>query len=413
MRFTQTLVLRTVILAHICTAANISGTPYVDTNQIRTFRLTALNSTDPANSAIITRHEDEILPNGTVQVRHGSGSRILPSGTPLNVSAQVNGSLVSIDSFMHNMGLGGMMVVKDGVIRLKKYKLGNQKQSRNSIQSCTKSFTSTAFGIAVKQGKINIHDLAGKWIPELANTPYGMVSLDSIMDMTAGVAAPANATDYFEVYKESNPKAVLDLFKTYERVASPGAVYNYMDQNYAVTAIALQRAIGETLQDFVTRHIWTPAEMQYDGYMRTTAAHQVDGHGGLAITLGDMSRFGLFVLDNIQGRGGPAVPSGWFEAIASANSSTGIRAPGNITEVPGFGYQTGWWTLPRGSVGTYALGDDEAFAALGMYGQAIYVIPKLNASVVLQSYYPIQYEEVFYFGQQFVTEIALALRKSG
>ncbi|THX69227.1 beta-lactamase/transpeptidase-like protein [Aureobasidium pullulans] len=394
----------------VCTAKGSAAIPYVDPSQIGTLALTGLNSTNPANAAIITRQEDEVLPNRTTQVRHGSRMRHILPGAPLNFSAEVNGSLVSIDTFMYDMGLGGLMVVKDGSIRLEKYDHSNQKQSRNSIQSCTKSITSTAFGIAVKQGKIHSHDLAERWIPELKGTPYGDVTLRSIMDMTAGVAAPMNATDYFTVYEDLNRNAVLDLFKTYERVAAPDTVYNYMDQNYAVTAIALQRAISEPIENFVTRHIWDPAGMQYDGYMRTTAAHQVDGHGGLAITLADMARFGLFILDNLQGRGGPAVPSGWFEGIAAANTSRGIRAPGNIIDVPGFGYQTGWWTLPRGSNTTYALGDDEAFAALGMYGQAIYVIPRLNTTVVLQSYFPIQYGELFYYGQEFVTALALALK---
>ena len=39
--------------------------------------------------------------------------------------------------------------------------------------------------------------------------------------------------------------------------------------------------------------IWEPPGMQYDGYMRAIAADQVDGHGGLAITPGDMARFAL------------------------------------------------------------------------------------------------------------------------
>ncbi|THX69134.1 beta-lactamase/transpeptidase-like protein [Aureobasidium pullulans] len=361
-----------------CTAQGSAAIPYVDPRQIGTLTSTGLNSTNPANIAIITRQEDEVLPNRTTQVRHGSRMRHILPGAPLNFSAEVNGSLVSIDTFMYDMGLGGLMVVKDGSIRLEKYDHSSQKQSRNFIQSCTKSSTSTAFGIALKQGKIHFRDLAERWIPELKEDP--------------------------------NRNAVLDLFKTYERVAAPDTVYNHMDQNYAVTAIALQRAISEPIENFVTRHIWDPAGMQYDGYMRTTAAHQVDGHGGLAITLADMARFGLFILDNLQGRGGPAVPSGWFEGIAAANTSRGIRAPGNIIDVPGFGYQTGWWTLPRGSNTTYALGDDEVFAALGMYGQAIYVIPRLNTIVVLQSYFPIQYGELFYYGQEFVIALALALK---
>ena len=106
--------------------------------------------------------------------------------------------------------------------------------------------------------------------------------------------------------------AVFELFKQYKTAAPPGQVFNYLDQNYYVIAVAVSRAVGEPIESYIQRHIWEPAGMQYDGLMRATAAGQVDGHGGLGIALGDMARFALYILDNINGKGGPKVPAGWF-----------------------------------------------------------------------------------------------------
>ncbi|KAJ5941543.1 beta-lactamase/transpeptidase-like protein [Penicillium verrucosum] len=400
----------TTSLPSTSASAKPTTIPYVDYTRIGTFNLTSLDSTNPANSAIRTRHEEELLvANRTIQLRHGSKLRQLHQGKLIEVSADVNGSLESIDSFMAKFGMAGLIVVQHGTIRVEKYLYGNSPASKNVIQSCTKSFTSTALAVAMAAGKISTNDLASKYVPELVGSPYENVSLLQISDMVSGVTVPDDVPDYFDIYLESDPEAVFRLFKQYKTAAPPGQVYNYLDQNYYVIAVAVSRAVGEPIESYIQRNIWEPAGMQYDGFMRATAAGQVDGHGGLGITLGDMARFALYILDNINGKGGPKVPAGWFHNIAKGSTSTGIRAPGAIDIIPSFGYQTGWWTLPRGG-DKYQLGDDFAFAALGTYDQAIYVIPGLNATIAMQSSFPVSYPELFYHGQEFATAVALALK---
>ncbi|KAM0713424.1 hypothetical protein Q7P37_010386 [Cladosporium fusiforme] len=391
-------------------AESAEPTPYIDPDTIGTFNVSQMNPNLPANSAFLTRQEDELLPNRTVQLRHGDALRPLHPGTPLNVSAIVNGSAANVDEYMHRFGITGLTVVQDGKLHMEQYRLGSSPAAMNVIQSCTKAVVSTALGLAIADGSIATSDLVSKWIPELAGSTYGDCPLQNIIDMTSGVAPPSDAPDYFDVYMSTDPLAVLDLFRTYERVAAPGKVFNYIDQNYFVASLSIQRAVGCRIEEYINKHIYAPAGMQYDAYMRRTAAGQVDGHGGLAISLADMTRFGLFVLDTFQTHRGPRVLDKWFEDIAGATTATGIRAPGNIDVVPQFGYQAGWWTLPR-SNDSYLLGNDRAFAALGTYNQAIYVIPDLDAVVAIQSSYPVHYGDLFVYGQEFVTAVALALKE--
>ncbi|KAJ6003993.1 beta-lactamase/transpeptidase-like protein [Penicillium canescens] len=259
--------------------------------------------------------------------------------------------------------------------------------SRNVVQSVTKSLLSTAIGIAIDKEFFTLNVSVSTYVPELTDTPYGQILLQNLADMTAGVVPP-NGTD---------------------KVAEPGEVFSYHDENYYVLALSLTRAVEVPLENWITKHIWEPSGMGYDGFMRTTGAHQVDGYGGLATALKDMARFGLFVLDYFHDIAGPDVPKRWFDNIADATTSTGIRAPGSIKEVPNSGYQTGWWTMPRDE-DTYQLGDDRGFAALGTYGQAIYIIPDIDAVIAMQSSYPIHYADLFWYGPEFVTAAAVAVK---
>ena len=145
-----------------------------------------------------------LFANRTIQLRHGSELRQLHQGKPIDVSASVNGSLESIDSFMAKFGMAGLMVVQHGTIRVEKYLYGNAPASKDIIQSCTKSFTSTALAVAMAEGKISTDDLASKYVSELIGTPYENVSLLEISDMTSGVTVPDDVPDYFDIYMESD-----------------------------------------------------------------------------------------------------------------------------------------------------------------------------------------------------------------
>lgn len=394
-------------------ASATSSTLYIDPAAIGTFNLTVtVPSTDPANRAFINRQEEELLPNRTLQARHGSNLRELSKGKPFDARGVVNGSSENIESFMYKFGIAGLMVVKDGAVRAEKYQYGNMPSSRNVVQSCTKSFVSTALGIAIVEGKLKLSDKVSKWVPELKTTPWGDITILNLINMDAGVSASPTSSDYFDIYWSTNPNAVFELFKSYQKFASPGQVFNYQDQNFYVTSVVVSRAVKEPIQDYISRNIWEPAGMKYDGYFRATGAGQVDGHGGLAIALSDMVRFSSFVNDNLKGHGGPKVPEGWFESISKGTTAIGIHGAGNISVVPGFGYQNGWWIPPRSSgKGKYLLGDDGAFAALGTYDSAIYVIPGLNTSIAYQANYPVHTGDLFYYGQEMATAIALQLKK--
>lgn len=371
-------------------------------------------STPPALRAFVFRHMDEVEKNPTRQVRHGDYLRELPLGAPIDVNVMIEGNQENIDSFMARYGIASLVVVKDGAIRTERYQYGNKPSSRMVVQSATKTVVTTALAIAIKEGRIDsLDDKVKKYVPELAGTAYDSVTLRNLVNMVSGVrpeAANLASSLRREAYYSTDKNAVLDLLKTYKTYAAPDRAFQYLDINYYLVSTAISRAVGKPLSDYVSEKIWKPAGMEYDAYMRVTHAGQEDGHGGMAMTARDMARFGLFVLDAANGKGGPNVPSGWFSGISRGNSGFNeIRAPGTIADVPGFGYELGWWTAPR-SDARYELGNDDGFAAFGFYGQALYVIPKQNAVVIMQSAFTAHTPELLRYGRELVTAIGKKLK---
>ncbi|MFJ3778960.1 serine hydrolase domain-containing protein [Streptomyces sp. NPDC090075] len=377
-------------------------------------------STKPAMRAFVFRHMDEAADWPTVQVRHGSRLRPLGKGAPVDVTTEVLGRDETIDSFMVRFGIAACMVVKDGEIRAQRYLYGNTPSSRPNVQSVTKAFTSTALAVAVKNGKIgSIDDPVTRYLPEMRGSAYGRATVRDLIDMTSGacdagrssVAYEPTETPRRKYYSRTEPDAVINWLRTFGAEGEPGEVYRYSDLNFYLVSVILERAVGMPVEAYIAREIWEPAGMQYDAYMRQTHARQTDGHGGMSMTAPDLARFGLFVMDNLRGQGGPDVPKHWFRDIAAARTSTGIRAPGALDYlIQDFGYEHGWWTLPRGR-DRYELGDDGGFAAIGHFGQALFIVPGANTVAVIQSAATGESPERYIAQKQLVTSIVLKLKR--
>ncbi|KAF5020229.1 hypothetical protein F66182_7746 [Fusarium sp. NRRL 66182] len=390
-------------------------------DRIGSFSLSSIHSADPAYTPLLYRLREETFQNRTAQVRHGSYLRRFTRDTSIDiVDALEQNSGIDLDKFMHRYGLTGCVVVQKGAIRLEEYRHGNSRASRNDVQSCTKSVVSTALAIAQQQGKLSVNDPVSLHVEELKGTAWAHVPLLALSSMSSGVVEqsdqerPADVPNPMyatELYPQTDPDAVLNWLKTSRKVAEPWQEFHYYNPNYHVLSTAISRAVEEPLEEFISRTIWEPAGMQYDGYMRTTGAGHVDGHGGLSVALTDMARFGCFILDGFIDEGrGPDVPPGWFQDISEAKYSVGARALHPDNFVSNFGYESGWWTAGRGDE-EYTMGDDGAFAAIGMYGQSIYIIPRLEAVIAIQSGYPEHELDLFTRNAELATAILKALRR--
>ena len=83
-------------------------------------------------------------------------------------------------------------------------------------------------------------------------------------------------------------------------------------------------------------------------------------------------RIGLMVLHEGKANGQQLVPAAWL-AEATHPDGTEPIAPGSTR-----GYQYQWWTFT----------DSDAFSAMGLQGQFMYVDPSTQTVVVKLSYFP-------------------------
>ncbi len=274
----------------------------------------------------------------------------------------------SLEDYLEQMNVAGLLVLKDDEILLEYYGYDNNEESRWISFSVTKSVLSMLYGIALEQGYFtSLDDEVTDYLPQLEGSAYEGVTLEHILWMSSGVAWNEDYTD------PESDVAALEHINTEEelirymaglqRQSQPGTRFNYNTGETNLAGAILKAATGAYPADLASEYLWQPFGMEHDSPWALMGEDDLE-HGGCCIsaTLRDYGRIGLVALRNGETAGGTRLlPEDWMQR--SVQPSPGLD---------GYGY---YWWLNNDSDGTYA--------ASGIYGQHIHVNPEKNLVIAM------------------------------
>src|SRR5690606_16647309 len=88
---------------------------------------------------------------------------------------------LTVDEYLVEQSVAGLLVIKNGIIVYERYRLGNDRQSRWLSYSVTKSITSMLMGAAIQDGYIkSVDEKVSDYLPRLKGTAYEKVSIRNI-----------------------------------------------------------------------------------------------------------------------------------------------------------------------------------------------------------------------------------------
>lgn len=271
----------------------------------------------------------------------------------------------------------GLLVLKDGKVALELYQRGNTDKTRWMSMSIAKSITSTLIGAAIKDGQIgSLSDPVVKYVPKLAGSAYEGASVRDILMMSSGVKWIETYTDptsdrrqLLRAQISQKPGAALDVMAKLPRAAEPGTVNVYNTGETQVAGEIVRGAVKKPLAEYLSETIWSKIGMESDAswWLDSPDGGEIGG-SGISATLRDYGRFGLFFMNGGVIDGKSILPAGW---TAEAGGPKTLKGGAPLE----YGYM--WW--PAWTDPSKA---DGAFAAIGIFGQYIYINPAKNVVIV-------------------------------
>ena len=322
----------------------------------------------------------------TRAIRHGEHASPIPRGRELTLTYRSDGEERTVAQLMDRNAIAGLLVIRDGRIVLERYGLGLQPGDRWSTMSMVKSMTAMLVGAAIAEGFLkSVDERVTDHLPQLGGSAYDGVTIRHLLTMSSGVAwledyadRSSHVNQYSRLLAAKTPGGVLDLLKTLSRAHPPGTVWSYNTGDTYLLGAVLTAATRTTLADTMTRTIWQPCGMEFDGYYTLDAENGQEIAGSRAgMALRDLGRIGLLIANDGMA-GHRILPAGWVDAMATRAFDLPVDAANEHRLALGLtGYGFSWW-----------LRDDGAMLAMGHSGQRLYVNRARKTVVVNLAAYP-------------------------
>jgi CubicO group peptidase (beta-lactamase class C family) len=292
-----------------------------------------------------------------------------------------DGASVALTDYLEGSCTDGFIVVLGGVVVYEKYWNGLRPATMHLLHSVSKSYCAALAGVLVGRGLLAADDTIVDLVPDLRGTSFDGATVRHLLDMRAGTHCPEDYdpsdTDApsriysleagYEPLDGFRPVGILGHMRRLTNARPHGGLFEYRSVLANVLARVLETVADTPYPELLARELWAPLAPEYDAEIMLDPFGFPPVEGGMCCTLRDLVRLGEAYRNEGRVTGTSVIPAPWLrdtlhgdeDAIAAYASSD----PDAQATLPVIMYRNGWWIVRR----------DRVCAALGIYGQMVYV----------------------------------------
>lgn len=289
----------------------------------------------------------------------------LPRSTPEAQGIHAGAVLAFVEAADKDIeSLHSFMLLRHGHVVAEGWWSPYHPEVPHSLYSLSKSFTSTAVGLAIAENKLSLDDEVLKFFPddvpaEPSQNLRAMRVSDLLRMSTGHQTEPPRTPEV----------AWTRTFLAHPVPFKPGTHFQYnTSATYMLSAI-IQKVTGETLLDYLQPRLFKPLGIERPTWETSPLGITAGGYG-LSVRTEDIARFGQLYLQKGQWRGKQLVPAAWVEAATARQTSNGSSPNSDWDQ--GYGYQ--FWRCRHG-----------AYRGDGAFGQYCIVLPEQDAVIAITS----------------------------
>lgn len=279
-------------------------------------------------------------------------------------SAAVRDFVEAADAQIHT--LHSFMLVRHGHVVAEGWWKPEAPDKPHVLWSLSKSFTSTAVGLAVEEGKLHLDDPVLKFFPEASPAEpsenlKGM-RVRHLLSMSCG----HDTEPKFRIEDGPSVKSFLEHPATH----TPGSWFRYNTPSTYMCSAIVTKVTGQTVLEYLKPRLFEPLGIGSPEWGASAEGYSLGGYGLFARTE-DIAKFGQLYLQKGRWNGKQIVPEKWVEA-ATSKQVDNDQSPGgkNPEWRQGYGFQ--FWRCRH-----------NAYRGDGRDGQICLVMPDQDAVIAI------------------------------
>ncbi|MDU9035387.1 serine hydrolase [Pseudomonas corrugata] len=285
------------------------------------------------------------------------------------------------DATRQGIRTDALLVIQDGRLVYERYAGFTTADTPHLTWSISKSLMATVFGVAYGEQRFALQDPVARYYPALSHSPD--LTLADLFHWASGLDwqedyeyAPLHSSVVAMLYTRGR-RDMAAFTAQHERYRPPGESFRYSSGDSNLLAAALKNIVGPArYPDYPWTALFEPLGIRH-AVWETDASGTFVGSSYAYLTARDLARVGLLM--QRDGRWGERqlIPRDW---VAFNREPFARFQAGQDEAVPG-----GHWWLNRAVDPTLRPWPDapaDTYAALGHWGQALYVIPSARLVIV-------------------------------
>ena len=301
----------------------------------------------------------------TLATTTGSAQQSLPRSDPESQGVS-SPALLELTNCLDERfdGIHSLMIVRNGKIITEGWWAPYDAQQNHVLYSLSKSFTSTAVGLAVAEGKLDIDDRVLDYFPEdapqHASENLKAMRVRDILTMTTGHQdAPPVKADQISA-KSFFAQPVPHV---------PGTHFKYNTAATFMQSALVQKLTSQTVLEYLEQRLFEPLGIERPVWETNTQGISLGGYG-LRVRTEDIAKLGQLYLQKGRWHGQQLLPQEWVELATTKQVPNGNNPISDWNQ--GYGFQ--FWRCRH-----------NAYRGDGAFSQFCIVIPAQQAVVAITS----------------------------
>lgn len=267
------------------------------------------------------------------------------------------------------VGLHSLIVIRHGYVVAEAYRYPYAADTRHIMNSVTKSFTSTAIGIAIHEGLIKgVHErvlpfFQGRY--DIApDARRDRLTIEDLLTMRSGFNWNDNAPTGYSFNGLVSSDDWTRFALSAPMLLKPGQVFDYNTGNSQILMGILNKATDGKAEAYTREKLLEPIGIRDATWLKDPTGLVAGGHG-LGMTGEDLARLGFLFINDGRWENRQIVPRDWVKTAVIPRTVS----KGDFNR--GYSYAYHWWIMDR-----------NVYTAQGYAGQMLFVFPEKDLIVV-------------------------------
>ncbi len=320
----------------------------------------------------IRRSASVLLFAGIVALaRGGESSAALPRSTPEQQGIASAAILAFIGAADQDIdGMHSFMLLRHGQVVAEAWWKPYDAQTPHMFYSLSKSFTSTAVGMAIAEGKLSLDDQVLKTFPEDAPAePSANLKRMRVRDLLRMGTGHESEEKIWVDTPGAPPETWTHRFMAQPVAFKPGTRFLYDTPGTYMLSAMVQKATGQSVREYLKPRLFDPLGFVDPTWVASPQGINAGGYGLMARTE-EIARFGQLYLQKGQWQGKQLVPAAWIEEATTLQIANGSDPRSDWEQ--GYCYQ--FWRCRH-----------HGYRGDGAFGQYCVVLPDSDAVIAITS----------------------------